>query len=199
MFQNFTAPVLTPVADTFAYQPVSSYLAQTDALQPDALRQEFRTASSLVDTTVVEYVHDTFFSQIGQLGAATGLTAYLTFQPVNRQFIQSGIDAGGSPQGMDISKAPYFWIVWNWTWQDEADDEVVHDFAVRMTQQIDAPLTAWNMTGGFYYLNDAGIGQGIFQSYPPANLARLKLIRAKYDPESVFTKLLSGGWKVPDA
>jgi hypothetical protein len=45
-------------------------------------------------------------------------------------------------------------------------------------------------------MNDAGLGQPIFQNYPAANLAKLKTIRSKYDPNKVFTTLMPGGWKV---
>jgi hypothetical protein len=48
-------------------------------------------------------------------------------------------------------------------------------------------------------MNDAGKGQPIFQSYPAANLRRLKTIRTKYDPLRVYTNLMPGGWKVADA
>lgn len=199
VFQNFTAPIMPPLVDTFAYQPLSSYLAQTDPLQPDGLRQEFRAVPFVVNQTGVTYVHDTFLSQIGQLSAVTGLTASFTFQPVTAQFIQAGINAGDNPQGVDITRAPYFWVVFNWSWEDAADDAAVYAFAVSITQQIDAQLTAWELQGGYTYMNDAGLGQRVFQSYPAANLAKLKAIRAKYDPAKVFTNLLPGGWKVADA
>lgn len=199
VFENFTAPVLPPVVDTFAYQPLSTYFTQTDPLEPDGLRQEFRTLPFVVNQTGVDYVHDTFLSQISQLSTVTNLSASFTFQPITKHFIQAGINAGGNPQGVDISKAPYFWVVFNWSWIDEADDASVHAFAVSITQQINAQLTAWGLQGGYTYMNDAGLGQQVFQSYPAANLARLKSIRTKYDPAKVFTNLLPGGWKVANA
>lgn len=199
VFENFTAPVLPPLVDTFAYQPLSTYLASTDPLEPDGLRQEFRTVPFVVNQTAVDYVHDTFLSEIGQLSAVTGLSASFTFQPVTKSFIQAGINAGGNPQGVDITRAPYFWVVFNWSWDDASDDETVHAFAVSITEQINAQLTAWGLQGGYTYMNDAGLGQQVFQSYPAANLARLQSIRTKYDPGEVFTNLMPGGWKVANA
>jgi FAD/FMN-containing dehydrogenase len=199
VFTNFTTPVMTPVADTFAYQPLNAYLQATDPLQPNGLRQEFRTVSFVVDQRAIAYIHDTFLSQISQLSAVTGLTASFTFQPVTKSFIQAGINAGGNPQGININKGPYFWVVLNWSWSNAADDAAVHNFAVSIEQQIDNQLSAWGLQGGYKYMNDAGLGQQIFQSYPAANLAKLKSIRSKYDPNKVFTANLPGGWKVANA
>jgi FAD/FMN-containing dehydrogenase len=198
-FQNFTPPVMTPVVDTFTQQPLSAYLAQTDPLQPDGLRQEFRTVSFTVNKAAVTYVHDTFLSRISELSAVTGLTASFTYQPVSKNFIQAGINAGGNPQGVNIGKAPYFWVVMNWSWQSATDDAAVHAFALSITQQINTQLITLGVQGGYTYMNDAGLGQQIFQSYPAANLARLKSIRTKYDPLKFFTNLLPGGWKVANA
>lgn len=39
-FENFTSPVLTPVADQYALQPLAAYVRNVDALQPTGLRQE---------------------------------------------------------------------------------------------------------------------------------------------------------------
>jgi hypothetical protein len=35
-------------------------------------------------------------------------SASVTFQPVTKNFVQQGINKGGNPQGVDITKAPYF-------------------------------------------------------------------------------------------
>lgn len=113
VFENFTAPVLVPTVDTFAYQSISAYLIQTDPLQPDGLRQVFRTVPFIVNDTAVRYVHDTFLLVIGDISSVAGLSASFTLQPITKSLIQAGIDAGGDPQGVDINKAPYFWTVFN--------------------------------------------------------------------------------------
>ena len=39
-FENFTSPVLTPIADQYSLQPLAEYVSNVDALQPTGLRQE---------------------------------------------------------------------------------------------------------------------------------------------------------------
>lgn len=199
-FENFTAPRLSPVADSYALQPLADYIAATDALQPNGLRQAFRTLSSVVDRDAVQEIHDTFVSEVtSKLAGITGLQASVTFQPVTKSFLQKSIDSGGNPQGVDVSKAPFFWVVQNWSWTNGSDDDVVHSAADAITADINAVLVKSSYSATYLYMNDAGKGQPVFQSYPATNLRRLKAIRSKYDHLRVYTNLLVGGWKVADA
>ncbi|KAK2059102.1 FAD binding domain-containing protein [Colletotrichum caudatum] len=200
VFENFTSTVLAPVDDSSALQSLAGYVSAVDALQPTGLRQAFRVLSLIVDRDAVKYVHDAFLAAAAsKLAGIAGLSASITFQPITKEFIQQGIAQGGNPQGVDPSKAPYFWIVENLTWQEAEDDEVVMLFANAVNTDMEAGLEARGVAGGYLYLNDAGKGQKVFQSYPAANLASLKAIRTKYDPLRIYTNLLVGGWKVIDA
>ena len=40
VFENFTAPVMTPIEDSYAPQSLAAYVRDVDALQPTGLRQE---------------------------------------------------------------------------------------------------------------------------------------------------------------
>lgn len=199
-FENFTAPRLPPVADSYTLQPLADYIAATDALQPNGLRQAFRTLSSLVDREAVQEIHDIFISQVSsKLTSIAGLQASITFQPVTKSFLQKSVDSGGNPQGVDISKAPFFWQVINFTWSLSSDDSTVQTAADAITAKINAFLLQKSFSATYLYMNDAGKGQRVFQSYPAANLRKLKTIRTKYDPLKIYTNLMVGGWKVADA
>ena len=90
-------------------------------------------------------------------------------------------------------------MVENFSWTDPADDAKINAFAIQVTATIEAKLAAAGQAAQYHYMNDAGLGQEIFQNYPAANLAKLKTIRAKYDPLCVYTDLMPGGWKVASA
>lgn len=161
----------------------------------------FRVVSLVVNREAVDFVHDTYLTAVNaELAGVTGLTASITFQPVTKEFIQKGISRGGdNPQGVDPDKAPYFWVVENMSWTDPKDDEIVRNFAQKIITMIETGLEAKGVEGGYLYMNDAGKGQSVFENYPIANLARLKAVRAKYDPHRVYTNFLTGGWKILDA
>ena len=200
VFENFTAPKLVPVADSYTLQPLSDYIAATDALQPLGLRQEFRTISSVVDRDAVQIIHDAFIAGVNaKLLNVTNLQASITFQPVTKDFVSHSAKTGGNPQGIDVSKAPFFWMVENFTWTSASDDVKVRAAADEITSNINSLLHARSFNAQFLYMNDAGKGQPIFQSYPAANVEKMKAIRTKYDPFRVYTDLMPGGWKVADA
>jgi hypothetical protein len=197
VWENFTAPRLTPQQDSYEYQTLTDYMVSTEALQPYGLRQEFRVLASLVSRDAVQLIHDTFMQNVkDRLSTVANLQTSLTFQPVTKEFLQQSIKNGGNPQGIDISKAPYFWIAHNWAWTNATDDAAVYAAADEVTASIMEQLEAKSLKADYLYLNDAGKGQPVFQSYPAANLAKLKTIRAKYDPLKVYTNLMPGGWKV---
>ncbi|KAH7082487.1 FAD binding domain-containing protein [Paraphoma chrysanthemicola] len=199
-FKNFTAPKLAPVVDSYSLQSISDYVASTDPLQPLGLRQEFRTLSSVVDREAVQLTHDIFIAGVAsKLSSVANLQASITFQPVTKDFLLHSSKTGGNPQGVDVSKAPFFWMVENWTWTDPNDDARVRAAADSITAEINSALAANTFGAKYLYMNDAGPGQPVFQSYPTENLQRLKAIRTKYDPLKVYTNLLPGGWKVANA
>lgn len=85
------------------------------------------------------------------------------------------------------------------SWQASTDDAAAVSFAESVTAQLEKSLSSKGVAGHYLYLNDAGPGQPVFERYPPANLARLKAIRWKYDPLKIYTNLLAGGWKVANS
>lgn len=155
----------------------------------------------MVNREILSTVHDMFFSAANtELASVPGLTASITFQPVTKGFIENGRSRGGSnPQGVDSSRAPYFWIVQNLSWQSADNDNTVRSFAKATIAKIEGAIMARGVAGGYLYMNDAGDGQPVFQSYPCENLKRLRAIRTKYDPLRIYTNLLVGGWKVLNA
>jgi hypothetical protein len=199
-FENFTEPKLVPIADSYALQPLSDYVASTDAMQPLGLRQEFRTLSSIVNRDAIQLIHDTFISVVNsKIANVTDLQASITFQPVTKDFLSHSAKTGGNPQGVDVSKAPFFWMVENFTWTSASDDDVVSAAADQVTADIRRLLEEKSVGAQFLYMNDAGKGQAVFQSYPVDNLTKLKAIRDKYDSLRIYTDLMPGGWKVADA
>ena len=178
---------------------MADYLHTVDPQQPYGLRQQFRTLSFTNDKRAIQYVHDNFLAKVTQLAAVAGLTASFTFQPVTKSFVQAGINAGGNPQGVPIDKAPYLWIVCNFSYTNASDDKAVISFADSIVSDFEKYFTSIGVKSAYHYMNDAGAGQPVFQGYPSANLQRLKSIRQKYDPQRVFTDLMPGGWKVTSA
>ncbi|KAL1960606.1 hypothetical protein VTO42DRAFT_7185 [Malbranchea cinnamomea] len=195
---NFSA--IPDLQNSYGPTTLAKYVKLTDSLIPPGIRQQFQVISSYATQDALEIVHDTFVEMVNtELSDVENLQASVAFQPVTKNFIQQGIDKGGNPQGIDVNGAPYFWMVENFSWTNPADDKRIADFTAKVTAAINDKLDAAKQKARFQYLNDAGEGQQVFQSYAPQNLKKLKIIRAKYDPFKVFTILEAGGWKVANA
>lgn len=81
-------------------------------------------------------------------------------------------------------------------WSNAADDAAVIAWAKKTTEKIHSANTAKGLASNEIYMGDAGDWQDVIGSYPKANIAKLKTVRAKYDPNQVFRKLVTGGFKL---
>lgn len=208
------------IVNTYGPTTLYTYVKGTDDLIGDGTRQVFNVISSYANRAALQIVHDTFEDLVrANIWDVAGLQASVAFQPITKNFVQQGINKGGNPQGIDISKAPYFcrchskvlgcfethtdWVsigmVENFSWTDSNDDARIYAFIKQVTATIEKKLSAAGQLAKYRYLNDAGEGQEIFQSYGAGNLEKLKAIRAKYDPKRFYTDLMPGGWKVDKA
>lgn len=104
------------------------------------------------------------------------MQASIPFQPVTKYFLSHSGKTGGNPQGVDLSKAPFFWMIENWTWTDANYDIRVRAAADAITADINRVLASKSYDAKYLYMNDAGGGQPVFQSYPADNLRRLEEI-----------------------
>jgi hypothetical protein len=104
---NFTA--IPAIENTYGPTTLTAYIESTDALIADGTRQVFQVVSSLATAEALSIVHDTFVEMVtADIFDVAGLQASVAFQPVTQNFIQQGLNRGGNPQGVDITKAPYF-------------------------------------------------------------------------------------------
>lgn len=82
-------------------------------------------------------------------------------------------------------------------WQNESDDAVVLAWIEQTLESIHAANKAKGLAIEFLYLNDAADyqkGHG-YDGIAKGNLEKMKRVRARYDPEGVFSWLCSGGFK----
>lgn len=199
-FQDFTAPRMTSLLDTYSPRPLAQYLDQE--VDPvistlHGLRQKFYAASSTASHDALSLVHDALLEHVAPYWAQVpGLFVTFAAQPITQRFIQQ---SGDLPQGVDATHGPYFWYVLNVGWTEQASDALVQQFVAAFDEVVNEGLEKAGLRADYIYMNDADKGQPVFQNYPEQNLLRLKEIRSKYDPRGVLTKQMPGGWKVEDA
>ncbi|KKZ64884.1 hypothetical protein EMCG_09202 [[Emmonsia] crescens] len=195
---DFTA--IPTVNNTYRHTTLAKFAAEQDTFIPGGNGRSFHVVSSLATAEAAEIVHNIFVSSVKDgLSDIPDLRTNIAFQPMTKRFVEEGIRKGGNPQGIDASKAPYFWIVQSITWSDAKYDQRVAEYRKSTLAKMDEKLAAAGQKADYKYLNDADKGQKVFENYGGDNLAKLKQIRAKYDPTRLYTDSLTGGWKVEHA
>lgn len=83
-------------------------------------------------------------------------------------------------------------------WTDAADDARVTKFCEDATAEIKRRTKELSLDVDFIYLNDAGASQKPFLTYGRQgdSLAKLREIRAKYDPDHFYEKALAHGFSL---
>lgn len=79
-------------------------------------------------------------------------------------------------------------------WDDAANDDAARSVGITTTEAWKDLSTARNLDIPFLYMNDASRDQNPLDTYPAANIKRLKVVAAKYDPLRVFQTLQNDGF-----
>lgn len=188
----------------FKFQTTANYLVGTDALYKTGRGRNVRNHvfSIVADRDAMAAIYNTGLDLAQQRLAdvVEGAAVSMTYQPVPASMILAGRgeDPTADPFGIDVSRGPYLWIDLNVAWLEAADTPVVEAYMTEVVNAVDQALGKLkrDVKSSFLYLNDAAGTQPVFEGYGATNLARLKRIREKYDPEGTYTYQMPGGWKV---
>lgn len=191
---------LTTLTNTYIYRSMNQWSHELDPAFPllKGDRQRFYVLNiHAANREAIATVHDTFMEFAKSKLPPGVLAAALAFPAVGEKYIQASTVNGGDPMSLDPAGAPYIWVEESITAPGTVKDEDLDQFYDKVNAEITKRLKEKNIAiPKFVYINDANPGQDAFATYPRENLQRLKSVRAKYDPERVYTDLMPGGWKV---
>lgn len=203
IFKDFQGG-LFPAGNSTTLQPIGLARfsqAVAPAFKPGGvshgLQQLFHVTSTKATKEAMEIVHDIFFAAVAELVHLEGFFTGLAYLAITTSFTTASNTGVGTPQG--LANEPVFWIEEAVTWKNAADSALVNSVLDKANAEIVKKLGEKNLLSKYIYLNDADAKQKVFESYPKANLVRLKSIRSKYDPSRVYTDLMKGGFKVDKA
>lgn len=84
----------------------------------------------------------------------------------------------------------------NWAWDLATDDAKVQAAATRLRDRAVVLAKSRKLDDPFIYINYASLEAPVYQGYGAKNLAKLKAVKAKYDPDDVFGRLWRGYFKL---
>ncbi|KAJ0382843.1 hypothetical protein COL922a_011715 [Colletotrichum nupharicola] len=200
---NFTQ-TMEPISSSFIVRP-SMYnwtkFADSSRSQLAGLRSAFHVVTIKANRQALDIVHDVFLDMMKtQISGVANVIGSLAFVPVTEHFLSVSTANGGDPMDVDATQGTYILVEETVVWSEASDDAKINqfltDFDTNVTSQIN---TLGDVMSPFLYLNYAGAGQPVFQGYAGENLQKMKDIRAKYDPDLIFTNLMPAGWKLEAA
>ncbi|PLB48629.1 hypothetical protein P170DRAFT_166315 [Aspergillus steynii IBT 23096] len=81
-------------------------------------------------------------------------------------------------------------------WALAQDDIRVQRWSQKLAEKLHDANRRNGISTEFVYMGDAGEWQDPFAGFPSENVARMKSIQKRYDPQGIFTRLNTGGFKL---
>lgn len=160
-------------------------------------RNTIRVGSLIATEESIAAIYDFFIAEFEKIKDVPGLRAGLSLQPITDDFINAGFKNGGNPMGLwNNRRGPYVWVGQSIGWTNAEDDEKVWAANKRATEAYEQWGNERGLYDDFVFMNEADHTQDPFDSYGLINKVWLKFVRFKYDPSSVFQKLMPGGFKL---
>lgn len=124
-----------------------------------------------------------------------GIVWSVVMDPLPAQLYARNV--GGNALGFeDRQEKPLAILLISSTWSEDKGDTKVETAAKALTTTISEDLEKLGVLDPFIYLNYAARSQDPISGYGNSNVERLKRIQREYDPAEVFTKQVTGGFKL---
>lgn len=195
---------LVPETNTFAYRTMADWSSETEDgfSAVHGMRFRFHVLAITAHREAMGLIHDTVLDLAAQRVAnVSDMMITLAFNAIADSYIEGGRGSliTGDPMGIDATGAPYLWIEESLMYESADDDATIDAFLVELNDLLATQLAPLNVTRPFIPMNNADKDQAVFAGYAAENVATMKLVREKYDPQAVYTNQMPGGFKVAAA
>lgn len=181
---------------TCSTRTLRSATEELDAMSPSGLRQGTATTTILNDPATLAATHAAWHEAISGIEARNvkGASWTLVLQPMLPLWARKG---DPDPLGLDKgTSAPLVNVSFSVNWGRKQDDEYMQAAIRRAIEAIEV-FAAEHDTGHPYkYLNYAASWQKIFEGYGEENHEFLKDVSRRHDPEGLFQRGCTGGFKL---
>lgn len=120
-------------------------------------------------------------------------------QPIPSFFSDVSASKGGNMLGLESNEKNSIMWLGTVAYENPAFDEIAHERLEKSFRELERFAHCRNGTVAWRYINYSDKTQNPLKSYGEANLAFMKEVAAKYDPEGVFQKQMPGSFKLSAA
>lgn len=146
---------------------------------------------------IIKALYEDFLTDLWTLLPADAFETQIVFQPIPSYLAQVGERNGGNVLGLDssLTKNAVLFLLTLKT-HTEADEAVIHARGGMFFAKVEEAVKTSGNSLPFVYLNYANPSQDPLGSYGAENVAFLRDVSAKYDPEGIFQRRVPGGFKI---
>lgn len=148
------------------------------------------------DSATLKAAAEVFTSTLDRIKEFEGVVFSLTLQPYPLPLLQKCISAGGNATGLSPDTGPLVSILVLMNWKNKEDDDQIIALAKALVQRIKTDATARGQAVPYTYMNYAFGFQNPIGSYGAESKALLQRVSTRYDPEGIFQKGCSDGFKL---
>ncbi|KAJ3579982.1 hypothetical protein NPX13_g575 [Xylaria arbuscula] len=175
----------------------TSALAQANSnqLPIGKARYAFSTTTFVPTEAMTHAVFQAWQSSLKVVGDIKGLNWSISMEPLPPSTYSRGATANS--MGLADRKETLIVCLLTLTWADAADDDLIKNAQVSLISAIEEAAHKLGTYDPFKYINYAAQWQNPIAGYGKASVRKLQALRARVDPHKVFTRLVSGGFKIP--
>ncbi|KAF2834220.1 FAD-binding domain-containing protein [Patellaria atrata CBS 101060] len=188
---------LSSFADTVSIRSFEDFMADSLLLSTvDYPRWDFRTTTFLLNASLYTEVFELLANahELTTLSNISSGTLVVGIQPIAETAVLQGDVRGGNSLG--LSSRPQIWLSLNTGWRKSEDDVAVYGVSRDLAKKVEQLTRPSGHYHRYIFMNDASWDQEVIQHYGDHNVARMRAVQAKYDPDRVFQDLVRGGWKL---
>ncbi|KAM5346655.1 hypothetical protein ACJ41O_009660 [Fusarium nematophilum] len=190
--------------DTTKVDRMSTVTKELGSGQPSGFRNVWFTLSFKNDADIMQYAVDKFDALNQELEALmpsgeSGLNTLCMFQPITKSIADKGVANGGNVMGLDKYTADGNGIMFLLTWaaHGEENEEAAFPLLKAYTDDLEAKAKELDVWWPWKFINYAHLSQDPLSTVGDEALAKLQAASKKYDPDGVFQKLRTSGFKIP--
>jgi hypothetical protein len=194
---------ITPIVSNTAVGSLADMTVKMNEGAVDGLRQTQWDVTFRVDRDLFNFLVNTFYTLLPDVQNLASAFPTISIQPITLGQLEGMQKNGGNALGLAVAKGPYFVMNMSSRWANAADDAAILKFFSTIIKQVKAEAKSKGVDNEYIYMNYASQFEDPISSYGAANVAKLRDISKKYDPQQVFQLLHPGHFKLgghaPDA
>ncbi|KAI9845650.1 MAG: hypothetical protein M1837_004624 [Sclerophora amabilis] len=182
--------------DTLRVSNLADFTNEQATFSPNGFRQFYITTTFKNDLGLLTTAYDLWNSSVDSVANVRGISYALTFQPIPPAITSKSAPLGGNSLGLDPNDGSLVLCLLTMTYDRRADDALVKSTGQGLINRIDTAAREKGLDHPFKYLNYAAADQKPIEGYGANNVANLRAVSRKYDPEGLFQTGVPGGFKL---